>query len=688
MACHDTATFLDDDSDEGGTNNTTTTNSNASIDATNHGQADEREKGREKGVHTKKTRRQSIVISSLLSFRGKNPFSEAKDAKSAVLSGSISTNPNKKEESFVSSFATPTATPKKSRRYSMNDVPRLSLDFATKFSFTKAAQESPVVAPVPVLASASASATVPLPASVVMAGSKSKNKSKGKNKDKKSDAEKSQQSASTPAKPTGSIGLGNKSQHHHHQQDVDDNDNINCSSVGLLRSALGSSGNSKKQASTAAHGVTTHHTTTLPYRHTHHQATDHQATGQAAALQALQHAPRPTNPAVTHRLNCGCCSNVKPIFLFRGGEQWNELDVQQDSVYLDLFWPIMTDTMKKELEKDKGKGTEKGKENNKENDRVDENIDPKEKKEDKAKGKAKEAYSSFDDDENNDNGSDASDDNDDDILPLEAMKPLCNFRNLRFLKLTGMSQSYQKYIWQAVWLNPGFEELELEMTLEPCIRRAFSSWPSIKGNWVQRDKPDTTRSSYYGDNGQGILHRRIGIGEYLDKYAIAQARTRAVALVTSSPTSTSASIPILLPIVKLSLTGFVVDADPFRLFNPHRLRLLTFKNDCVDAGFALPESMHEQVVVSWPRLVTGQGAHGQQGQAVLARRVRPGEVKLIDLGSKKKPAEAKTVGAAGTGLGAGVKASERVTPNFSRGPYASPGRQGPAPNKGKVPVQE
>jgi hypothetical protein len=83
-----------------------------------------------------------------------------------------------------------------------------------------------------------------------------------------------------------------------------------------------------------------------------------------------------------------------------------------------------------------------------------------------------------------------------DTFPLEEMLPLCNYRQLRFLKITGMMQSYQKYIWQAVWLNPGLEELALEMALEPCIRRTFDvAWPSIKGQWVARTAAEA-RESY------------------------------------------------------------------------------------------------------------------------------------------------------------------------------------------------
>lgn len=72
----------------------------------------------------------------------------------------------------------------------------------------------------------------------------------------------------------------------------------------------------------------------------------------------------------------------------------------------------------------------------------------------------------------------------DNILEIEEMAPLCQFRNLRVLKITGMMQSYQKYIWQAAWLNTDLEELELGMALEPRIRRRASKrWPYIKGGW-------------------------------------------------------------------------------------------------------------------------------------------------------------------------------------------------------------
>ncbi len=80
---------------------------------------------------------------------------------------------------------------------------------------------------------------------------------------------------------------------------------------------------------------------------------------------------------------------------------------------------------------------------------------------------------------------------DGEAFPLEDLEPLCEFRQLRSLKLTGMLDSYQKYIWQAAWLNPNLEELALEMCLEPSIRSDHSKdWPTIKGNWRMKRLTD------------------------------------------------------------------------------------------------------------------------------------------------------------------------------------------------------
>jgi len=80
---------------------------------------------------------------------------------------------------------------------------------------------------------------------------------------------------------------------------------------------------------------------------------------------------------------------------------------------------------------------------------------------------------------------------DGDVFPLEDLEPICNFRRLRSLKLTGMMQSYQKYIWQTAWLCPNLKELALEMALEPCIRSDHDKdWPTIKGMWQMKKLED------------------------------------------------------------------------------------------------------------------------------------------------------------------------------------------------------
>lgn len=82
-------------------------------------------------------------------------------------------------------------------------------------------------------------------------------------------------------------------------------------------------------------------------------------------------------------------------------------------------------------------------------------------------------------------------DSDDDIygkhvLPLEGLLPMCQFRNLRALQLGGMLQSYQTYIWRTCWLNPGLEEVILEMALEPTMNESYKNWVPINGAWTRK----------------------------------------------------------------------------------------------------------------------------------------------------------------------------------------------------------
>jgi hypothetical protein len=58
-----------------------------------------------------------------------------------------------------------------------------------------------------------------------------------------------------------------------------------------------------------------------------------------------------------------------------------------------------------------------------------------------------------------------------------------------------------------------------------------------------------------------------------------------------------------LTIRTLTLSGFVVDADPFlQWFDPQRLRSIHFRGECIDAGFWLPPAM-QKVTVRCPRKI-------------------------------------------------------------------------------------
>ena len=70
------------------------------------------------------------------------------------------------------------------------------------------------------------------------------------------------------------------------------------------------------------------------------------------------------------------------------------------------------------------------------------------------------------------------------------LKPLCQFRGLRSLKIVGMMQSYQSDIWMAAWLNLNLDELELGMALEPELSNSerVGQWKVIKEGWQMNDK--------------------------------------------------------------------------------------------------------------------------------------------------------------------------------------------------------
>lgn len=95
-----------------------------------------------------------------------------------------------------------------------------------------------------------------------------------------------------------------------------------------------------------------------------------------------------------------------------------------------------------------------------------------------------------------------------------------------------------------------------------------------------------------GKHGTGELHRNIGYGEYLDKKCIEVAKVLAMQMGRTSRR---------LPIRKLTLSGFVIDADPIiQWFDPEKLRCIHFKGQCIDAGLWLPLSMRN-VSIEFPQ---------------------------------------------------------------------------------------
>ncbi|CBF82764.1 predicted protein [Aspergillus nidulans FGSC A4] len=241
-----------------------------------------------------------------------------------------------------------------------------------------------------------------------------------------------------------------------------------------------------------------------------------------------------------------------PLMEFRGGALWGALLKDRRTLGLDVFWsvpseqPTQTDTNV---------------------------LEEKHKTGPPAEG------------ENKDDHEEPS------VLPIDEMAPLCTFRNLRILKITGMMQSYQMYIFQAAWLNTDLEELEIGMALQPRLRRGYK-WPYIKGGW--RLNKTTYAEPVYHGTGYGTLLRTVGVAEYLDKMCIEKAKIRAMA---------SGSTRNRLSIRTLILTGVVVDADPFlHWFDPKRLKCINFKDNCVDAGFYLSHCM-KNVSVLYPKKI-------------------------------------------------------------------------------------
>ena len=73
--------------------------------------------------------------------------------------------------------------------------------------------------------------------------------------------------------------------------------------------------------------------------------------------------------------------------------------------------------------------------------------------------------------------------------------------------------------------------------------------------------------------------------------------------------------------------GFVIDSLPFTagVFDPSKFRRLSLKDNCIDAGFTLPDSMVQGVSVSY----IGAGC-----RTVLVRG-GDGQVRTVDAGSER-----------------------------------------------------
>lgn len=136
----------------------------------------------------------------------------------------------------------------------------------------------------------------------------------------------------------------------------------------------------------------------------------------------------------------------------------------------------------------------------------------------------------------------------------------------------------------------------------------------INKSWSLKPTPPSKgETEYLGHHGTGILHEEFGNGEYLDTQAISAARQD---VIDEIPQSNA----VLLPIKKLTLMNFVVDAWPIiHWFDPKRLEEIVFKSGCIDAGLYLPFSMMH-VKVQHPSPPVGP-----------ARVIRPGELKLVEL---------------------------------------------------------
>ncbi|OKL63045.1 hypothetical protein UA08_01215 [Talaromyces atroroseus] len=169
-------------------------------------------------------------------------------------------------------------------------------------------------------------------------------------------------------------------------------------------------------------------------------------------------------------------------------------------------------------------------------------------------------------------------------LDEQYLSSLKSFVGLRCLRVTGMLKSYQKQLFQAIWKMEQLEDLQLRMAEEPRLASGVH-WRRIEEGWLPRMQE--VHAYISPGNGKGRIKKQYGNAEYLDNCVIELAKPK----LSQKHPEYETWMARLLPLVHLTLRGFVVDAIPFcSCFDAQKLRSITFA-DCYDAGFYLPHEV-------------------------------------------------------------------------------------------------
>ena len=211
---------------------------------------------------------------------------------------------------------------------------------------------------------------------------------------------------------------------------------------------------------------------------------------------------RRQSPTIEDRLDIGDAKN--PIVNFRP-QLWRHLEKTREILNLDLFWP-----------------------------------------------------QKFDNDYNEDDD-DSEVEVDNTIFPLGGLEPLGEFRKLRSLRIGGMLQSYQRHVWRVCWVNPGLEDLNLEMALSPEIIDQHDFFMPIKGDWCRKQTIEACTDYLYDLLTQSVNMRLA------DKYMIgvnSKGAGSCVKIMASESTWTSMPLhrgdrqrPWTVPVLAISLSS-------------------------------------------------------------------------------------------------------------------------------------